>query len=673
MSVGHWLETWDLLLGTLFFSRLLFYILWDKFSLIAQSRQLRSYIYQFGRQAVGVGVCAFQQIKNTYYQVLLYFFNTTEVRLDMADILDRKLVCGTGEPGGKLGRVHIDNACVQVQGFDSSDNYQVLTQNYQCLGCPLEKSWDSPVLTDLSNLVNASYSFQVQTRYSTVLEVVKNKNTSCNTNHHFEQYGVYQLDLDSCNISVLDKPVNAFLPIFWAFVFLCLLAGVRLAYQSVYKTAVFRRFLVWLQLRSESPLLDDQEAQNRDQDTATLLETAEAAAKKARRVKSLDAFRGLAITIMIFVNYGGGSYYFFNHSPWNGLTVADLVFPWFIWIMGVSLAISTQSQLRNSTPRKKIVLRVIKRSIILVFLGLIINSEGQKNDLETMRFPGVLQRFGVTYMVVGVMESLLLPRQYPDISIRGAMGPVLDLTTSAWQWFAALLCLALHTVITFQLPVPGCPTGYLGPGGLAENRSHPKCTGGAAMWVDVSVFGSKHIYQHPSSTPIYHGGAHDPEGLLGTLTSIVLCWLGVAAGRVLLVHQEWKARVKRWLVWGLVCGFIALTLAGCSQNNGVIPINKNLWSISFIMATGSMAFILLTSMYLLIDVYRFWSGSPLYYPGMNSILLYMGHEICSGMFPWSWKPLGNSHAELLAMNMWGCGLWVLTSYILYRKKMFLAL
>ena len=97
-----------------------------------------------------------------------------------------------------------------------------------------------------------------------------------------------------------------------------------------------------MQLRAESPLMVDT-----GHDTAQLLDTAEADAKKARRVKSLDAFRGLAITIMIFVNYGGGSYYFFNHSPWNGLTVADLVFPWFIWIMGVSLAISTQSQLRN--------------------------------------------------------------------------------------------------------------------------------------------------------------------------------------------------------------------------------------------------------------------------------------------------------------------------------------
>ena len=65
---------------------------------------------------------------------------------------------------------------------------------------------------------------------------------------------------------------------------------------------------------------------------------------------------------------------------------------------------------------------------------------------------------------MGVMESMLLPRQYPDISVRGVLGPVVDLTTSAWQWLAALLCLSLHSALTFQLPVPGCPAGYLGPG-----------------------------------------------------------------------------------------------------------------------------------------------------------------------------------------------------------------
>ena len=100
------------------------------------------------------------------------------------------------------------------------------------------------------------------------------------------------------------------------------------------------------------------------------------------------------------------------------------------------------------------------------------------------------------------------------------------------------------------------------------------------------------------------GSEYDPEGLLGSLNSVFLCWLGVAAGRVLLVHKDWQARVKRWLLWALITGSLAGGLSGFSLNSGLIPINKNLWSISFIMATGCFAFILLSVMYLLIDVYR---------------------------------------------------------------------
>jgi len=160
---------------------------------------------------------------------------------------------------------------------------------------------------------------------------------------------------------------------------------------------------------------------------------------------------------------------------------------------------------------------------------------------------------------------------------------------------------------------------------------------------------------------------------LGTLNSMALVWLGTAAGRILIMHQDWKARAIRWTVWACILGLATGGLCGFSLNDGLIPINKNLWSLSFILATAAMAFFLLTLLYLLIDVYKFWSGAPLLYPGMNSILLYLGHEICSGMFPWSWRPYTQSHAELLAMNMWGCGLWVLTSYLLYRRRVFLAL
>jgi len=93
-------------------------------------------------------------------------------------------------------------------------------------------------------------------------------------------------------------------------------------------------------------------------------------ASKKRRVESLDCVRGLSIVIMIFVNYGGGSYWFFNHSVWDGLTLADLVFPWFIWIMGTSMALSFKSIEAKKTPKYQIFFKIVKRSIILFGLGL---------------------------------------------------------------------------------------------------------------------------------------------------------------------------------------------------------------------------------------------------------------------------------------------------------------
>ena len=75
----------------------------------------------------------------------------------------------------------------------------------------------------------------------------------------------------------------------------------------------------------------------------------------------------------------------------------------------------------------------------------------------------------------------------------------------------------------------------------------------------------------------------------------------------------------------------------------------------------------------MIDVWKIWSGSPLYYAGMNSILLYIGHEVCEDFFPISWVPYTRGHGELLAMNLWGMSIWIFVSYVLYKKRIFLAL
>ena len=123
----------------------------------------------------------------------------------------------------------------------------------------------------------------------------------------------------------------------------------------------------------------------------------------------------------------------------------------------------------------------------------------------------------------------------------------------------------------------------------------------------------------------------------------------------------------------LILGIVAGSLCGFAKEGGIIPINKNLWSLSFALGLASMAYFLLTLMYLAIDVASIWSGSPFFFPGMNSLLLYVGHEVCADFFPFSWVPYTIGHMELLFMNLWGTAIWVVISYCLYRKKIFLAL
>lgn len=150
---------------------------------------------------------------------------------------------------------------------------------------------------------------------------------------------------------------------------------------------------------------------------------------------------------MIFVNYGGGGYRIFRHSPWDGLTIADLVFPWwvclprtflfralkevingdffqrFIWIMGIGVALSLRSNLRTSASRKKILARIMTRSLVLVILGLALNSgsnHGKSDSPDSfsyLRIPGVLQRIGLTYFVVALTELVFARPQRNDLVI----------------------------------------------------------------------------------------------------------------------------------------------------------------------------------------------------------------------------------------------------------------
>ncbi|WAQ97294.1 HGNAT-like protein [Mya arenaria] len=272
---------------------------------------------------------------------------------------------------------------------------------------------------------------------------------------------------------------------------------------------------------------------------------------KKERLKSLDTFRGISLVIMMFVNYGGADYWFFNHSKWNGLTVADLVFPWFIWIMGTALAYSFQSLARSNASLGSMFVKILRRSLTLFALGILVNSGGSHN-FQHWRIMGVLQRFALTYLVTASSQLAFMlnvnkaPTKFPLIK---------DLTLYWKEWIVQLSLVVLHLSLTFFMPVPGCPTGYIGPGGLANDGGGKdvfNCTGGAAGYIDEQIFGVSLVYGSPTSKEIYDSTVHyDPEGLLGTLNSCFLCFLGLQAGKILIIYRDVKSRVTRFTAWAL--------------------------------------------------------------------------------------------------------------------------
>lgn len=239
------------------------------------------------------------------------------------------------------------------------------------------------------------------------------------------------------------------------------------------------------------------------------------------------------------------------------------------------------------------------------------------------------------------------------------------------QWGVMLLIITIHLAITFSLPVPGCPTGYLGPGGNHEMGQHKNCIGGATGLIDRTILGAKHIYQWPTAKHVYASMAFDPEGVFGCLLTIVQVFFGVQCGMILTIHSKWKARITRWMIWSLSCGLITGILCNFSKENGWIPVNKNMWSLSYVLVTSSFAFTLLSICFYFIDVKKWWDGSPFVYAGMNAIVMYVGHTVFHKMMPWHFR-IGemNTHFILLFESTWNTVLWIGIAYWLYCKNIF---
>lgn len=336
--------------------------------------------------------------------------------------------------------------------------------------------------------------------------------------------------------------------------------------------------------------------------------------------------------------------------------------------MGTSSVFSITSFKAKKGDKKEMAWKILRRALILFGLGVWGNNG---HDYYHWRIPSVLGRFGVSYLVVATLQAFV---PECNINVSGRLAAVRDIVKHLWEWLIITAIAFVWLMITFFLDVPGCGRGYIGPGGTGDYGEFPLCTGGAAGYIDRIILGESHIYKFPTCQDVYHTGPYDPEGILGYLTSICMTYLGAQAGRIIVYYgKDDKAVMKRWLCWGVGLGLIALALTGGAQQNGFgIPINKNLWSLSFIIALSSMGFILLTAFYFIIDVLQWYDGTPFIYPGLNSILVYEGHGLFQHLFPFSYVlPNDNTHEPMLIEHLVGTACMILLSYWCFVNDFFI--
>ena len=279
----------------------------------------------------------------------------------------------------------------------------------------------------------------------------------------------------------------------------------------------------------------------------------------ARRLLSLDVLRGLTVAGMILVNNGyGESFLMLRHSQWNGMTPCDLVFPFFLFIMGVSCYVSMSRRGFQSSPA--MLRKVVRRTLLLFAIGLFINwfelaMKGTPLDLQHLRLWAVLQRIALCYLAVSLF-ALYAPHRY-------------TLHTAA-----ALL--VAYTIIII------CGNGY------AEDAS-----ANILAQADRTLFGYDHLY---------HKSPVDPEGLLGTISSVAHVLLGFWCGR-LVTGGKWKEesgerkvesgerKVESVFCFATVCVFLGYLLSYG------LPLNKRIWSPSYVLVTCGLCALLLALLY----------------------------------------------------------------------------
>ena len=370
------------------------------------------------------------------------------------------------------------------------------------------------------------------------------------------------------------------------------------------------------------------------------------AANPSGRLVSLDVFRGLTIAAMVLVNNPGtwsSIYWPLEHAEWHGWTPTDLVFPFFLFIVGISITLAFARRVEEGTVKRDLYLKVIKRSAIIFGLGLFLNGF-PFFQLSTIRIAGVLPRIALCYL----FASLIF------------------LTTKIrTQLLIAVALLIVYWVVMTRLAAPG-----YAPGDLSKE-------GSIASFVDRVLLGP-HIWRQ--------GKVYDPEGLLSTIPAVATTLFGILTGHWLRSEHTRIEKVVGMFVAGVVC-----VVLGWSWNP-FFPINKSLWTSSYVLFTAGLALQLLAICYWVIDIkgYRRWAW-PFEVFGVNALALFVGSALMVKLMAliklprddgtqissqgWIFRklfltwasPINASLAYAIAFIL----LWLFLMWLLYRKRIYI--
>lgn len=319
----------------------------------------------------------------------------------------------------------------------------------------------------------------------------------------------------------------------------------------------------------------------------------------------------------------------FTHPAWHGFAFYDLIFPLFLFLAGVATPYSIGKQIEKGKNKQSLLIRIIKRGLILVLLGIIYNNGLQILPLDEIRFGSVLGRIGLAYMFANII--------YLYTKQRGQL-----------VWFISLL-IGYWLLLLFN-SAPGYPMGDL------------TMEGNFVSYLDTLILPGK-LYL----------GIHDPEGLVSTIPAISTALLGIYAGNLLknTPIEKSKETAKRLVVIGVILIVVAQIW------NLVFPINKNLWTSSFTLQCGGISMLLMASFYYVIDILEYKKWAFFFKViGMNSILIYLSSSFInwsyttSSLFQWLGQLVGEPYNVVVLVF---CSLAVQWSflYILYKKGLFL--